>query len=153
MGEVWKANEDIHEMMRELVGKYHPDLALVVDEIIIVFTEKGNKAVVQGSASRVSPMMNIVGGTNYKFMIVLPADKWEQEMTSREREILLNHHLFSCRTDEDPNTGEPKCYMARPDVVAFAENVEIYGEAAMFSPKSDEEDDSKDPQRSSSEEV
>lgn len=151
MGDVWKANDEIHEMMRELVGQYHPDLALVVDEIIVVFTEKGNKAVVQGSASRVSPIMNIVGGTTYKFMIVLPADKWEHEMTSREREILLNHHLFSCRVDEDPSSGELKCYMAKPDVIAFAENVEIYGEAAMFSPKPDE--DGKDPQQSSSKEA
>ncbi len=150
MGEIWKASDDIHDMMRELVGKYHPDLALVVDEILIVFTEKGNKATVQGSASRVSPYMNIVGGTSFKFMIVLPADKWENEMTSREREILLNHHLFSCRAEEDPNSGEIKCSMAKPDVIAFAENVEIYGAAAMFSPKPEEEN--QDPQQTSSNE-
>ena len=149
MGDIWKANEEIHETMRELVGKYHPDLALVVDEILIVFTEKGGKVTVPGSASRVSPMMNLVGGTSYKFMIVLPADKWEHEMTSREREILLNHHLFSCRVDEDPNSADLKCYMARPDVIAFAENVEIYGQSAMFAPKPEED---KDPQASSSNE-
>jgi hypothetical protein len=144
MGEIWKANEEVHDLMRELVGKYHPDLALVVDEIIVVFTEKGNKAVVQGSASRVSPWMNLFGGTSYKFMIVLPADKWENEMTSKEREILLNHHLFSCRAEEDPNSGDIKCSMAKPDVIAFAENVEIYGQAAMFSPKQEEENKDQD---------
>lgn len=149
MGDIWKANEEIHETMRELVGKHHPDLALVVDEILIVFMEKGGKATVPGSASRVSPMMNLVGGTSYKFMIVLPADKWEHEMTSREREILLNHHLFSCRVDEEPITAELKFYMARPDVIAFAENVEIYGQSAMFAPKPEED---KDPQASSSNE-
>lgn len=149
MGDIWKANEEIHETMRELVGKHHPDLALVVDEILIVFMEKGGKATVPGSAGRVSPMMNLVGGTSYKFMIVLPADKWEHEMTSREREILLNHHLFSCRVDEDPNSAELKFYMARPDVIAFAENVEIYGQSAMFAPKPEED---KDPQASSSNE-
>lgn len=138
MGDIWKASEDVHSMMRELVGKHHPDLALVVDEIIVVFTEKGGKATVPGSASRVSPWMNLIGGTTYKFMIVLPADKWEHEMTSREREILLNHHLFSCRVDEDPNSAELKIYMARPDVIAFAENVEIYGASAMFAPKPEE---------------
>ncbi len=139
MGDIWKASEEIHDMMKELVGKYHPDLALVVDEIIVVFTEKAGKATVPGSASRVSPWMNIVGNTSYKFMIVLPADKWEHEMTTLEHEILLNHHLFSCRVDEDPNTADLKFSMARPDVIAFSENVEIYGERAMFSPKAEED--------------
>ena len=138
MGDMWKADEDIHRMMRDLVASHHPDLALVVDEILVVFTEKGGKSTVPGSASRVSDTTNLVGGTKYKFMITLPADKWEHELGAKEREILLNHHLFSCRVDDDPNSADLKCYIVKPDVVAFSENVEIYGPRAMFAPKDEE---------------
>ena len=128
--EYYKASDDIHNKMRELVGLYHPDLALVVDEIVLVFREKAGKTggqVVLGTSKKVAPIANAIGNTDFKFVIELAADQWDQELTSRQKEALLDHLLTSCRCEEDPKSGNLKCTVARPDIMAFRENVERYG--------------------------
>jgi hypothetical protein len=141
MGDSWKAADDVYEIMKGLVASNHPDLALVVDEIIIVFNEKARKSggnTVYGNAGRVGKMTNVIGGTDYKFILTLGADTWETELSSRQRKALLDHLLCMCRCDEDPSSGELKCYNVRPDIMAFRENVERYG---MWFPKEHETDD------------
>jgi hypothetical protein len=126
----YKASDDIHNKMRELVGLYHPDLALVVDEIVVVFKEKAGKnggQVVLGTSKRVAPLVNAIGNTDYKFVLEIAADQWDQNLTSRQQEALLDHLLTSCRCEEDPKTGEVKCTVASPDIMAFRENLERYG--------------------------
>lgn len=143
--EVWKANEDIHTKMRELVGQHHPDLALVVDEIVVVFREKAGKSggqVVLGNSKKVAPIANAIGGTDYKFVLELASDQWEHELTSKQREALLDHLLTACRCEEDPKSGDLKCSVAKPDISAFRENIDRYG---MWFPKEDEEEDSASP--------
>lgn len=143
--EVWKANEDIHTKMRELVGQHHPDLAPVVDEIVVVFREKAGKSggqVVLGNSKKVAPIANAIGGTDYKFVLELASDQWEHELTSKQREALLDHLLTACRCEEDPKSGDLKCSVAKPDISAFRENIDRYG---MWFPKEDEEEDSVSP--------
>jgi hypothetical protein len=138
--EFWKANDEIHTKMKELVANHHPDLALVVDEIVVVFREKAGKAggqVVLGNSKKVAPIANAIGNTDYKFVLELASDQWENELTSKQREALLDHLLTACRCEEDPKSGDVKCTVARPDIMAFRENIERYG---MWFPKEESED-------------
>tara|TARA_Y100000310_G_scaffold338820_1_gene429592 strand:- start:9180 stop:9806 length:627 start_codon:yes stop_codon:yes gene_type:complete len=137
--EYWKASDEIHQQAYGLIGQYHPDLALVIDEIIIVFREKAGKSggsVTLGTSKKVAPIANAIGATDFKFVLELAADVWEHELTSKQREALLDHLLMACRCEEDPKSGDLKCSVAKPDIMAFRENVERYG---MWFP-SDEED-------------
>lgn len=137
---IWKASTEIHAQMNTLIGQYHPDLALVSKEIVVVFREKAGKSggqVVLGNSKKVAALANAIGNTDYKFVIELAADQWEHELTSRQREALLDHLLTACRCEEDPKSGEVKCTVAKPDITAFRENVDRYG---MWFPKPDEKD-------------
>ena len=139
--EVWKANSDVHNKIKELVGQHHPDLALVLDEIVVVFREKAGKSggkVVLGSSKKVAAIANAIGGTDYKFVLEVASDLWEHELTSKQREALLDHLLTACRCEEDPKSGDIKCSVAKPDIMAFRENVDRYG---MWFPKDDDDDD------------
>ena len=126
----WKANKEIHEKVLELIGANHPDLALISDEIVVVFREKAGKSggqVVLGNSKKVSALANALGNTDYKFILEVAADQWENELTSKQREALLDHLLTGCRCEEDPISGGFKLTVARPDIMAFRENVERYG--------------------------
>ena len=139
--EVWKANSDVHNKIKELVGQHHPDLALVVDEIVVVFREKAGKSggkVVLGSSKKVAAIANAIGGTDYKFVLEVASDLWEHELTSKQREALLDHLLTACRCEEDPKSGDIKCSVAKPDIMAFRENIDRYG---MWFPKDVDDDD------------
>lgn len=135
----WKASKEIQQQALDLIGHNHPDLALIAEEIVIIFREKAGKAggqVILGNPKRVSDLVNALGGTDYKFILEIAADQWENELTSKQREALLDHLLTSCRCEEDPRSGELKLSVARPDIMAFRENVERYG---MWFPVSDDE--------------
>ncbi len=143
--EYYKANTEIQDKVMELIGKGHPDLSLVADEIIVVFRDKAGKRggqVVLGSAKKVSAMANALAGEDYKFVLEVAADQWEEELTTKQREALLDHLLCACRCDEDPKSGDIKCYIAPPDIMAYRENVERYG---MWFPKEEDEDEGPDP--------
>ena len=128
--EYWKANKDIHDKVMALVGANHPDLALVVEEIVVVFREKAAKSggqIVLGTPKRAPALANALAGEDYKFILEIGADQWEHELTSRQREALLDHLLTACRCEEDPKSGEMKLSVARPDFMAFRENIARYG--------------------------
>lgn len=134
----WKASEDIYDMMKELVAHNHPDLALAVDEIAIVFKEKAGKSggrAVLGAARKVAPLANALADKPYKFVLELGADVWEHGLTSKQREALLDHLLCSCHGDEDEKSGNMKWSVVKPDLSAFRANIERYG---MWFPSDDE---------------
>jgi hypothetical protein len=139
--ELWKANTEIHDQVMALIGKYHPDLALVAEEIVVIFREKASKSggqVVLGSSKRAPAIANALAGEDYKFILEIGADQWENELTARQREALLDHLLTACRCEEDPKSGELKLTVARPDITAYRENVERYG---MWFPREKSEDE------------
>jgi len=74
--------------------------------------------------------------TEYKFMLEIAADQWEHNLTSKQREALLDSLLCACRCEEDPKSGEIKCTVAKPDIMAFRENIDRYG---MWFPKDDDD--------------
>lgn len=143
--EFWKSNDEIHQMVRDLVAKNHPDLILLIgakretDEIVVVFKEKAGKSggqVVLGNSKKVAPLANALGNTNYKFVLEVASDQWENELDSKQREALIDHLLCACRVEEDPKSGEMKCSVVKPDVSAFRDNIERYG---MWFPKEESE--------------
>ena len=143
--DIWKANDDVHKKVGELIGENHPDLALISDEIVIVFREKAGKSgghVVLGNSKKVAALANAIGNTDFKFVIEIAADQWEHELTSRQQEALLDHLLTACRCEEDPRSGEFKCTVAKPDIMAFRENVERYG---MWFPVESKDDEGPSP--------
>lgn len=136
----WKANKEIQDKVQHLIGQNHPDLALICDEVVAVFREKAGKTggqVVLGSSKKVAPLANALGDTAFKFVLELGADQWEHELTSKQQEALIDHLLTACRCEEDPQSGEFKVTVAKPDIQAFSENVERYG--MWFPRESDDE--------------
>jgi len=143
--DIWKANDEVHTKIKELIGQNHPDLALISDEIIIVFRAKAGKSggqVILGNSKKVAALANAIGNTDFKFVIEIAADLWENELSSRQQEALLDHLLTACRCEEDPKSGEFKCSVAKPDITAFRENVERYG---MWFPVESKEDEGPSP--------
>lgn len=131
MGDYWKADNDTVNIMLELVGAYHPDLAEVSEEgIAIVFREKATKAAPFGTARKVTPLYEALIEDEVVFILELPADVW-QDSDPRVRKAMLDALLCSCRADiddskEDEATGV-KYSIAKPDIMAFRENLERFG--------------------------
>jgi len=137
--QIWKAEESIVDTMKELIKAHHPDLFLLQDEIALVFREKAGKSggeIVLGKSRRASPMFGVLGDVNYKFIIELAADEWEN-LTSKQQKALLDHHLCACRCDEDPSSGELKCYLAPADVEMYFDEFDRWGD---WRPRPSEDD-------------
>lgn len=128
MSSLYKADNDVLDMVRDLIANHHPDLALVVDEIAVIFREKaaqrGGRAVL-GKAAKASPLIGVLGDTDYKFVLELGADSW-LELTSRQRNALLDHLLCSCRAEEDGDSV--KFSIAPPDVSFFWDELDRWGD-------------------------
>lgn len=126
---IYKADSDIVDMVKDLVGKYHPDLALVVDEIAVVMREKagqrGGKAIL-GKSSKASPLFGVLGDTDYKFILEIGGDAW-LELTTRQQNALLDHLLCSCRAEED-DKGTLKYSIAPPDVNFYWDELDRWGD-------------------------
>ena len=136
--EYWKANDEVHKKVLDLIGQNHPDLAIVSHEIVVVFREKAGKSggtVILGTPKKATALANALASEDYKFILEIGADTWKDDLTSQTQEALLDHLLTACRCEEDEKTGENKCSVAKPDIVAFRENIERYG---MWFPRPDE---------------
>ena len=128
MSSIYKADPDVVDMVKDLIAKNHPDLVLVVDEIAVVFREKaaqrGGRAVL-GKSAKASPLIGVLGDTDYKFVLELGGDSW-LELTSRQRNALLDHLLCSCLSVEDD--GKLKFSIAPPDVSFFWDELDRWGD-------------------------
>lgn len=126
---LYKAEQDIVDMVKDLVGQHHPDLALVVDEIAVVIREKagkrGGKAVL-GKSQKASPLIGVLGDTDYKFILELAGDEW-QNLTTKQRTALLDHLLCSCRAEEGDD-GNQKFFIAPPDVSFYWDELDRHGD-------------------------
>jgi len=136
--EMYVANKDIHEMMYTIIRDYHHDLLAVMDEIVIIFREKASKSggkAVLGKSKKAPPLIHLLGDKDYKFIIELAADVWNNELATTQQVALLDHHLCACRMDFDEKTGEYKCSIAPPDFVGYKDEIERHG---VWRPSDDE---------------
>jgi hypothetical protein len=128
--QIWKAEESVRDIMVELIKAHHPDLFLVQDEIALLFRESATKSggeIILGKSKKASPLFGVLGDTDYKFIIELAADEW-QNLTAKQRKALIDHHLCACRCDEDPKSGETKCYLAPADVEMYFDEYDRWGD-------------------------
>jgi len=131
MADLWKAGDEVYKTMQTLIANNLnlAPLALVDDEILIVFKEKAGKNgdhVIAGKTSKAAPLLAVVDEKDWKFVITLAGDEW-QSMLDKDREALLFHHLSACGVEENPDTHKTKCFVRLPDVSFFREEVEKYG--------------------------
>ena len=131
MSDLWKAGDEVYKTMQSLIANSVglAPLALVDDEILIVFKEKASKNgdhVIAGKTGKAGPLLSVLGEEDYKFVITLAADEW-QNLSSTEREALLFHHLCGCAVEENPKTQNMRYFVRAPDVSFYREEVEKYG--------------------------
>lgn len=129
--ERYKARVEIQDMAIKLIAQNHPDLADVVDGVVVVFREKSQKSGdrrIFGRAFSVTPdnYINVLSEEKYCFVLEIGQDSWE-DMTSIQREAALDHLLCSCRCEVDDESGKVSHRIVKPDIMAFQENVDRYG--------------------------
>ena len=130
MSDMWKAGDDVGVIVKDLIAKYHTHLATIDDKIAVVFKEKSSTVgdiEIIGKTAKAPAILKVLGDNDYKFLITLAADAW-QELTDKQRVALLDHHLCGCRVEEDETSGViTKCYVAPPDVSFYKGEIERHG--------------------------
>ena len=129
--EIYKAGPDVMDRIKKLVAQYHPHLALILEDIGVVFREKaveqGGK-VLLGATRKAPPILSVLTDKqfNYKFIIELGEDVWK-ELSDKQQSALLDHHLCAMRVEEDAESGTMKCSIRPPDFIGYKEEVERWG--------------------------
>lgn len=115
--------------LKDLISKFHPDLALCSEEIAVIFKEKASKvgdAVITGKTGKAPKLLGILGETDYKFVITLGADAWAG-LSDPQRIALLDHHLCACGAEENPQTGKSRYFVRVSDVSFFQDEITRHG--------------------------
>jgi len=138
--EIWKAGPETMKQIKGLIAKYHPHLALIEEDIAVVFREKATEKagkVLLGATKKATPLLSVLTDKKfaYKFIIEIGADVWKNELNDKQQLALLDHHLCAMKVEEDPNSGEIKCAIRPPDFVGYKEEIERHG---MWRPMDDE---------------
>lgn len=127
------------QIMQDLIGDHHPDLALIDDKIVILFREKAVKKggqVILGNTKKGPPLLPILSEKKYSyyFIIELAADEW-QTLDNTQKQALVDHHLYSMKVEEDEKSGGVKCSIKPYDFAGYREEFERWG---MWRPMPDE---------------
>ena len=153
MSNLYRADNAVVDIMKELIGQYHPDLAPITQEIAVIFREKAAKRggqVVLGKSQKAPPLIGVLGDTEYKFILELAADEW-MELSKTQRQALLDHLLCSCRAVlEDEEKGDVKYFIAPPDVSFFYDELDRWG---AWRPRPADDEDSDEEKRTPIEEI
>jgi hypothetical protein len=137
--DTWKAGNDVVKMMKKLIAKHHPHLALIEADIAIIFREKAvEKAgkVILGSTKKAPSLLPTLTDKqfNYKYIIELGGDAWNR-LSDKQKMACLDHHLCAMLVEEDPETGAVKYGLRPPDFFAYRGEMERWG---MWWPMDDE---------------
>jgi hypothetical protein len=146
MSDKWKAGDEIQLMINTLIGEAHPHLADIADEIVVIFKDKcsrkGNTPIL-GKTSKAPAILSVLGEADYKFVIELGADCWNQ-LDPDQKKALLDHQLCFIGGSEDEKTAEMKYHLRSPDIFYFSEEVERNGSwRPDLTPEPDPEDEAK----------
>jgi len=129
MAELTKADDDVMTTLKELIGRHHPHLAAVSDQIAVLFREKAGKVgdvIVAGKTMKAPGILKTLGDQEYTFIIELAYDYW-LKLTETQRISLLDHHLCACGAEENEETEEVRYFVATPDVAFFSEEIQRRG--------------------------
>jgi predicted metallopeptidase len=124
--EYTRAPEEVEEIASEIIAAHHEHL----EDVKIVFlmrspTPRRGGRVVLGSASKASAKHRALAGENYRFIIELAADEWN-DLTPEQKRALVDHELCHCCRVED-DKGEIVYSIRGHDVEEFQEIVERHG--------------------------
>lgn len=130
-GEKFKAGPDVYAMMRDLIGKFHPHLAICDDEIGIIMEEKATKVEgkpVMGKSKKAAEEHGILGDTAFKFIIYLPADEWKLA-SDAHRQAMVDRQLCLLKAEPDPEDPQaaPKFRVGKYDVTYSRGEFERHG--------------------------
>jgi len=129
MGQIWKAGDAVLGLVRELIADHHPNLATSLEDIAVIFKEKASKnggVLVLGKAKKAPKLLEILGEADYKFVIELAADEW-QNLSDYQRKALLDHCLYTCDVSFDEKSGDVKYGMRSPDFSFYKEEIQRWG--------------------------
>lgn len=127
MADYYKASSEVYDLMIELVGKNHPDLAEVSEEgIALVFRSKASKSAPFGVARKATDLYKALIPDDVEFVIEIPQDAW-MDNDSRIREAMLDSLLCACHGDWDEKKGETVYKIVKADIQGFRENFKRYG--------------------------
>lgn len=130
MAEVWFADDEIKNTIKELIANYHPDLVVVEDLIALLMRDKASKSgetVRLGGTKKAPSVMNLLGTKDWQFIIEIADDEWKS-LNNKQKVALLDHLLCSLRVELDETTGGvKKTSIQPPDVAFFKEEVERHG--------------------------
>lgn len=126
----WKAGKDVMDIVKKLIAKHHPHLALIEKDIGVVFKDKATEKaglIIPGNTKKAPPLMEVLTDKKfgYKFVIEIGADAWAN-LSEKQRTALLDHHLCAMLVEEDKDGGL-KCSLRPPDFVGYKEEVERWG--------------------------
>lgn len=128
--DIWEAGNDVMELVKFHIANHHPNLALVDDEIAVIFRGKASKRggqVLLGSSKKAPPILNAFTKTNYKFILEIAATEWKM-LSNEQQSALIDHLLCGCRVEEDPQSGDIKCTIAAPDVQFYWDELSRHGD-------------------------
>lgn len=137
---IYKAGAETHKMMVDLINAYHPELALIQDQIVVLFREKTKKTPdgreIPGTVSKVTPKLKILsdGACDYKFQIEIAVPLWNT-WDDNVRKAVLNHYLYALGVKEDEESGEIKTFIKPPEVSFYKDELNT---TAEFFPTDDE---------------
>jgi len=128
--ELWKAGSEIRSLMRDVVAKWHPDLADFVDRIAIVMRDPAAKSggvVTLGNSKKASPLVRILGENEFVFVLELAASEWV-DLSDRQRAALIDHLLCGCGVKEDDKKkGGIAFFLKKPEIQMFKAEVRRHG--------------------------
>ena len=130
--EIFEGRTDVYKAMKLLIGKYHPHLADVKDQIFVYFKEKASTpggVTVAGKSRKAPPLLSagLVTENNRRiiFVIELGYDYWKA-LSDKQKTALLDHHLCAMVVEESQQGGITYG-IKPPDFVGYREEVERWG--------------------------
>jgi len=128
--EVWIADDEVQNSVKELIAQHHPDLVQVEDKIAVLMREKASKAgetVRLATYKKAPSVMAVLGSKDWKFILEIADDEWKS-LNNKQKVALLDHCLCGCRVEiDEQNGGVKKCYIQPPDVSFYEDEVRRHG--------------------------
>ena len=105
------------------------DRAIGDKERAILCKEKASTigtVTVAGKTKKAPSILGVLGNVDYKFIIEIGADVW-QELPDPKRVALLDHHLCGCKAVEDADSGNIRFFVQPADVSFYKDEVARHG--------------------------
>jgi len=130
--EIFEAGNDVYKALKMLIGKYHPHLSDVKDQIFAYFKEKASTpgGVAVAGKTKKAPLLLAAGlvtenKRKITFIIELGLDYWKP-LSDKQKTALLDHHLCAMVADVSQQGGIT--YGVKPpDFVGYRDEVERWG--------------------------